>query len=316
MNGMGEMKSRQLVLLCVLIAAVIFLSGCHFDSSGIPDPCWATGICSDPYTAAHGWNNCPPDWQVVYKAGGSSTNGYYGYQSYGASLPSGDPILGPDGQPEIVYPDASNPASLVPIAYCIKPGTNPGWPYIPANGGACLPPSTAYLQGSWSACPDNNQSNDCVCVPPGVTQAVPSATPVPLPTLLFFHDEATKYCVSPSTQLGAVVLSVPDYFELAQISGPGGLTKTQVHANGNNNFYTYVGPAGATFELRQCVIPPGGTPGSPQPNPNLCTAYPETYGTCQAGQAGGGGLCKPPPSGCPSGTFWQGSPTCQCQALK
>ncbi|HUI90493.1 MAG TPA: hypothetical protein VLX61_17380 [Anaerolineales bacterium] len=300
----------------VLIVASVLLTGCGLQTGGIPNPCWAKGICSNTYNSANGWNNCPAGWQVVFQAG-ESPNGDVGYASYGVTIPgSSDPVLGPDGQQEVVHPDPNNPASLLPIAYCIAPGSNPGWPYIPANGAACLPPAASYLQGSWSGCPDHNASNDCVCIPPGVARAVPSATPVPLPTLIFFHDEAAKYCVDPNKKLGAVVLSIPDSFNMTLTSGPNVLIKKQVDANGTSDLYTYIGPAGASFTLEQCVIPAGGTPSTPQTNPNLCTQYQETYGTCVSGVSGGGGTCKPPAAGCPSGTFWQGSPTCQCEGTK
>ena len=315
------MKTKRLLLFVVvgLIAVSILFSGCGLVTGGIPDPCVATGICHNPYTADNGWNNCPTGWQAVFEAGENSfvdnlSAGYAGYASYGVTTASGDPILGPDGQPEKIVPNLNDPSSLLPIAYCIKDGTQPNWPYIPANG-ECQPPAASYLQGSWSACPDQNQSHDCVCVPPGVPHEVPTPTDVPLNTQ-FFHDVASFYCVDPNKQLGAVVLSVPDTYNMTLTSGPSTLIKKQIHANGTSNFYTYIGPAGVSFEVEQCFIPPGGSPNSSQPDPNLCTQYKETYGTCSAGVKGGGGICQPPAAGCPSGTFWQGSPTCQCEGTK
>lgn len=161
------MKTNRNVLLVVLLAVSMLASGCGLQTGGIPNPCWATGLCSNSFSTAKGWNNCLPGWQAVFQAG-DSPYGYSGFASYYAMVPgSSDVIFGPDGNPEVIVPSLSNPSSLNRIAYCLAPGHRPPWPYIPANG-SCQPPAASFLQETFDACPDQNKSHDCVCVPLGV----------------------------------------------------------------------------------------------------------------------------------------------------
>ncbi len=184
------MKTNKYALLVVLFAVSVLASGCGIDSSGIPNPCWLSGLCSNSFSQANGWNNCPGGWEAVFEAG-VTPYGYSGFASYDATLPGGDAILGPDGQPEMVVPSLSNPSNLNPIAYCIAPGFQPPWPYIPATG-SCQPGSAPVLQGTLNvACPDWKTGHDCVCIPAGFTHA-PPPTNVPTETPISFMPNYTE----------------------------------------------------------------------------------------------------------------------------
>jgi|GEM_PF-5821432 len=313
-----KMNTNKYALLVVLLAVSVLASGCGLQTGGIPNPCWATGHCSNSYTAANGWNNCPAGWEAVFQAG-ESPYGYTGFASYSPTLPGGDAILGPDGQPEVVVPNPSDPKSLNPIAYCIAPGYQPPWAYIPVNG-SCQKPAASYLQGTWNACPDQNQSHDCVCVPPGVIKYVPTPTGI---SFVSVYSVLQYYCADKAKLLGGVQLSVPSGFSMTVTSGPNDATTLLPNADAaNDNYYSYIGPEGASFTLKQCQIPPGGNAYTQQTNPALCSVSVETYGTCAlqgakgvGGGGGGGGSCQPPSGGCSAGTHWQGS-LCECEGTQ
>jgi hypothetical protein len=318
------MKRSPYALIAVLFAFAMLASGCGLDTSGIPDPCWLTGLCSNGYTAANGWNNCPAGWEPVFKAG-DSPYGYGGLASYDVTLPSGDPILGPDGNPEVVVPSLSDPSSLGPIAYCIGPGYQPPWPYIPANG-ACPPPAIPYLQGTSDYCPDQNASHECVCVPPGVTH-VPTATIAPSPTplvLLPYPVEQDPYCADPAKGEGGLEIWTPnthdtasDTYDVNVTSGPNWATVKSTGPLPLNAPYhpgldstRFLGPAGAQFKYGLCYQGQTGF--------NNCGYYLGTYGTCAGKTTSPGGStgCAQPKGGCPSGQFWNGAPQCSCTTIK
>lgn len=143
------------------------------------------------------------------------------------------------------------------------------------------------------------------------------ATPTPLPppsgkdfSFVADYKEVDKYCVSLNRSLGAVVLSIPYSYNMTLISGPNVLIKKKPYANGLNNYYTYIGPAGAKFSLNECWIPLGGSPGTYQWNPALCAEFAESYGTCQQNPLNKDS-CQPPSGGCPLRQHWDGT-KCAC----
>lgn len=312
------MKTSRYVLLAVLFTVSILAGGCGVDSSGIPSACMLSGACTNHYSKANGWNNCPGGMEAVFKAG-DTPYGYSSYASYDVTYGSGNPVLGPDGKTQVIVPNPNDPSSLEPIAYCIWPGFPPPWPYTPVNG-ECQAPSVSYLQGTFDACPDHNKSHDCVCAGPGVVNK-PTATYVPTPTGISFVPVYTVNwyrCVDKAKQIGSVMVTVPKIFNMTLTSGPNyQISKGPVGNLADDNWYVYVGPAGAGFTVQQCQIPPGGSPNAQQTNPSLCSISKLSYGTCTSGNGGGGssggGSCTEPVGGCPSGQFWV---DCGCTTIK
>jgi hypothetical protein len=212
---------------------------------------------------------------------------------------------------------------------CLPAGAHPNFPYWPEGHyyknsetidgdliHTCLAGDTAII----------DEYGFPMCTPPGTLQFQCPATPVPL---TFNHmalagpNEVNKYCADAKKKLGAVVLAVPVQYNMTVVAGPVVSQAKKTDTAGLDNDYTFIGSAGAKITVKECSIPAGGNPNSIQTNQALCLAFDATLGNCThsangggGGGGSGGGSCQPPSGGCPSGSFWQGSPSCYCAVMK
>ncbi len=185
------------------------------------------------------------------------------------------------------------------------------------------------VQDIHGSIPLNSKPSTLICVMSTPTPLfLPGAIVTPTPTLPVSNPDPSifaveEYCVDPNKQIGGATVYWTGKYWVSFESGPlyaqksvTDLAELSKYFQGNTAATNFIGPAGAQFFVYQANTG------------NIDLIYQLSYGTCgvrknngggivgSGGSSGGGGSCSPPSGGCPSGSFWQGAPSCYCASMK